>query len=159
MKKLSCVLLIIFSSLASFSQEGSLQFPDLGFSIQPLEPDLKEVSGNHIALQMFLPTSEEFAPNVNVIVQRYEGSIEEYKSLSDGQFESLGVNMIKSELKDGIVIFEYTTDKFGSSEVHIYTRGYMVNDKVYLATGTRTIKQWKKMGNKIMSVVNSLDKT
>ena len=158
MKKLSLLVLLIFFSLSSFSQDGSLRFPELGYSIQPLEPNLKDVTGNYIALNMFLPSSEEFAPNINIIVQDYPGSAKDYKELSDGQFESLGVKMMRSDLKDGVVFFEYTTDKFGGTELHIYTRAYFANSKVYMATATATIKQWKKYGKQLVISVDSIKK-
>lgn len=141
MKNIYMLFIVIQISLASFSQDGNVRFQNLGFSIQSLEPKLKDMNESQLALQMFLPTSEEFAPNINVIVQKYQGSIQEYKKLSDDQFSELKVNMIKSEIINEIIYFEYTTDKFGTKEVHVYSKAYIIDDSVYLATGTTTINQ------------------
>ena len=46
---------------------------------------------------MFLPVSDGFAPNVNVNIQPYPGSIKDYIGLSKGQFQKMKWNIVEEK--------------------------------------------------------------
>ncbi|HPO90451.1 MAG TPA: hypothetical protein P5239_02485 [Victivallales bacterium] len=56
---------------------------------------------------MFLPASDGFAPNINVQIQIYSGTIEDYEKLSMDQFKQFKFNVIKSKQTGESIIFEY----------------------------------------------------
>ena len=79
------------SALAGDKAE-TLTFKQAGFSIAPLDEPQK---GPSQTLIMFLPASDGFAPNVNVQIQPYSGSIDAYADLSKTQFKQVRVRRLQ----------------------------------------------------------------
>ena len=131
-----------------------LHFPATGFSIAPLEAPT-EKSPQQV-LMMFLPVSDGFAPNVNVQVQPYTGTIDDYLSLSLKQCESAGFKLsLQKTTGKSAAVFEYTGD-FQGRQLHWYARAEKSGSKVYLVTATATDEQWNKVASKLKVCVDSL---
>jgi hypothetical protein len=65
---------------------ATIDLPEYGFLIDVT--DVKPWANASTPLVMCLPASEGFAPNINVTIQPYPGSIKEYISLSKRQFSA-----------------------------------------------------------------------
>jgi hypothetical protein len=125
-----------------------------GFSIAPLEAPPDQTPRQ--ALVMLLPASDNFSPNVNVQIQPYSGSIEEYGALTETQFKDAGVKVI-AQKKEGksAMTFEYSGEMRGQS-VHCYARAEKSGDYIYLATATANQEQWPKQSAKLKACIDSL---
>ena len=147
---------IIFALLASLFttciNAGTLVFEQSGYSIQSLDspPPLAGVQ----PLQMLLPAVNGFSANVNVQIQPYNGTLSQYKDISDSQFKQYGFKPILSKINSNNVTFEYTGAMSGKN-LHWYSKAYKKGDFIYLVTATEQESNWEKTKNKLMSVVDS----
>lgn len=157
MKSFTLLFLASFClSIFSFSQNPQVEFVKAGFRIKTLEPAQAPANG-YLACTMSLPAEAGFAPNVNVIVEPFSGSLKEYKKMSVEQLEFLEVEPVKVKQKKGELTFEYEGDMLGPRIVHVFTRVILVDDKVFVATATATPEQWKNHGKQLREVVNSIE--
>jgi hypothetical protein len=130
-----------------------LKFPKCGFAIAPLD----EVGeGSVQALMMFMPASDGFAPNVNVQIQEFAGTMEDYRTLSVKQFAEMKLKVISDQLAEGVFTTEYSGTMQGHA-LHFCAKAIGRNGKVYLATGTAPEGQWKAVGAKLKACVDSLN--
>jgi hypothetical protein len=144
---------ILIASASAAESTNRLHFPQAGFTIAPLESPPGESSQQ--ALMMFLPASDGFAANVNVQIQPYTGTLEDYVTLSLQQFKSAGLRVVqqKSPAKS-VAVFEYTGETQGKS-FHWYARAEKSGSSVYLVTATATPQQWSKDAARLKSCVDS----
>ncbi len=130
-----------------------LLFPTAGFSIQVLEAAPGKAPQQ--ALFMALPSSDGFAPNVNVQIQPYNGSLDEYIALSEQQFKAAGFTLVhRTKQGQSAVLFEYTGEMQGRA-LHWYARGERVTGRVYLVTATAAETQWKSEAPRLKACVDS----
>lgn len=152
------ILLLVLGSLSSTSAlagdpEVRLLFKDAGYSIAPLQA--KPVDTNYKALVMLLPRIGPFSPNVNVHIQKYEGSLKDYSIMSKQQFKAAHFTLIKEKvMSDDVAVYEYAGFMKGD-EFHWYARATKTDGKVYLVTATATETQWPQVGKKLMACVDS----
>jgi len=132
-----------------------LIFKTTGFSIKPLETD--PLGHSYQAMSMSLPASGGFSPNVNVQVQCYTGTIDEYAAISRKEFASVKFKLIKED-KQGknAVVFEYTGE-IQERKLHWYAKATATGKRVYLATATATEKQWPEVKAKMKECIDSLE--
>lgn len=147
-------LTTIALSMSAADSTVRLRFPVTGFSIAPLEVSPGDKTCQ--ALVMFLPATGDFAGNVNVQIQPYSGTLEEYTTLTLKQFKDAGVKVIEQKKigKSG-VLFEYNGDLQGRT-LHWYARAEKAGGHVYLATATATEEEWAGQGARLKSCVDSL---
>lgn len=147
-----CLALFTLPCLAADKSDNRLHFKKSGFSIAPLEG--KSGSKSYQVLMMFLPASESFSPNINIIIQPYGGSIKEYAALSQQQFKELKLTILSTKLTKTSVVWEYS-GVVQNSKLHWYSKATRKNGKVFLATATSTESQWKTLSAKLKTCVNS----
>ena len=152
MKK-GILIVLITLSLSSYCFASTLVFEQAGFQIDSLETAPSNAGSQ--PLMMLLPAENEFAANVNVQIQPYPGTIEEYINLSKSQFSQIGLKLILTEKKDNTVTFEYS-GPMNNANLHWYSKAVKKGGFVYLATATSLDIHWKKYRAKLMSSVNSL---
>jgi len=152
--KLQLSSVICLVALTTYAQPTNrLHFPVTGFSIAPLEAP--SASSAQQALMMFLPATDGFAPNVNVQIQPYPGTIEEYVALSLKQFKSADLKVLQQKtLGKSAALFEYA-GKMEGRALHWYARVEQKAGKVYLATATATDEQWSKVSPRLKTCVDS----
>jgi hypothetical protein len=153
-KKSAILLLVLLVvSVAASSASGLLHFASTGFSIAPLEAPAGDAS--YQALMMLLPAKGGFAGNVNVMIQPYEGTIDEYASLSLKQFKDAEMKVVQQAKagKSGY-FFEYTGVLQGRA-LHWYSRAEKSGNHVYLATATATERDWPKQSAQLKACVDS----
>ena len=150
------ILLILFVMLLANGSQAAensiLNFDQLGFKIQALEG----ISDSNTSqpLSLMLPPSNGFSPNVTVIMQPYRGTMEEYKAVTDRQLNQAKLNIIQSEIKDDIYIFEYSGSLTGQN-IHVYSKALIRSNHIYLITATDLMIQWDLNKNKLLGTVNS----
>lgn len=149
-------LCVAYSQAQNTSQPTTkLVFKNSGFCITPL--DEPTTQGSQMVLGMFLPASNRFAPNVNVMAQRYSGDLDQYILLSKKQFEEAKYTII-AEKKHGDESWtvEYS-GQTGSRAMHWYAKAVRGDGTVYLTTGTALEEQWKDVADKLKACVDSFD--
>jgi len=152
-------LLLLFSSamlLGSANAAEStnrLHFPVAGFTIAPLEAPPGE--STQLALTMCLPGTDGFAANVNVQIQPYTGTIEDYVALSLQEFKSAGLKVLEQRAPaKSVAVFEVTGESQGRP-LHWYSRAEKSGSRVYLVTATAAPAQWIKEAARLKSCVES----
>ncbi len=140
---------LIFLALAAASAlpATALDFPQSGFQIGALEAPKGNVPTS--PLVMCLPASDGFAPNVNVTMQPFVGTMEDYITLSKQEFDQVKWTVV-AENKDGDRMWkvEYT-DPNPSNPLHFYAKAVSTGKYVYLVTATAKEAQWKTVGEKL----------
>jgi hypothetical protein len=130
-----------------------LHFPVSGFSVAPLEVPAGESTQQ--SLMMFLPATDGFAPNVNVQIQPYPGTIDDYVALTLKQLKSMEIKVLEQKKPTkSVAIFEYQGELQGRS-LHWYARAEKSADHVYLITATATPSQWKQVADRLKPCVDS----
>lgn len=142
---------IVTASTADITNR--VQFPMAGYSIAPLDASPGSVPSQ--SLMMFLPASGAFAPNVNVQVQPYSGSITNYAELTFQQLKDHDGKLLEKKFSSQAVVFEYTGD-LGGHILHWYARAEKSGDHIYLATATATEEQWPGVAKQLKACVDSL---
>ena len=151
----SCLFLLTSLPLCVLAADSNnrLHFPTAKFSIAPL--DSSPGPASHAIMMMTLLPTNNFAGNVNVQIQPYKGTIDEYLSLSLEQFKDNGIVVhAKRNIGKTAVAFDYT-GKLQGQALHWYSRAEKSGDHVYLATGTATEKDWTTQGPKLKACVDS----
>lgn len=156
MKKSIGVVILVSLCIVSLGAVAPdrLQFKKAGFSIQALED--RSGSTGYQALIMSLPPSDGFAANVNVMIQPYSGTIDEYAALSKKQFVEANLSLIKeTRLNQTSVVLEYSGE-LQKRRFHWYAKATSTGKSVYLATATATETQWDTVASKLKVCVDSL---
>ena len=153
MKKIICLVFLFVFAVAAYADK--LMFNNYGFSIDTLAVDKNKKDSLSQTVFMFLPVEGGvFAPNVNVQIQKFEGSVDEYEALSNQQFTAAGAKIISANKKSGEIIYEYEI-KLEGMDMHMYSRGLFKDGSVYLVTATALISQWGSVGNILKKNVDS----
>ena len=105
---------------------------------------------------MFLPAVDGFAANVNVQIQPYPGTIQDYVALSVKQCDTAGFKVLQQKATEkAAAVIEYTGQMQGR-QLHWYARAEKSAGKVYIATATAADEQWSKLAPQLKAVVDSL---
>ncbi|HVU39274.1 MAG TPA: hypothetical protein VHC95_13145 [Opitutales bacterium] len=128
-------------------------FPQASFSIAPLEDAPGSVS--IIPIIMALTPADQFASNVNVMIQPYAKPMSEYITLSKTQFKQIGAQVVSERTPNANEwICEYQASS-NSREMHFYAHAISSKDHVYLATGTTLESHWAADSAKVKKCVDS----
>lgn len=153
MKKIAGILiLILFTISLNAEEKGNIVYHNEGFQINTLEAS--PAANGHQILMMFLPVDEGYTPNVNVMTQNYDGTLADYKKLTESQFKQMNLRTIINKIEDDTYTIEYA-GILQNQDLHFYAIAYKKDHLVYLATGTTARAKWKKYKDQIISVVES----
>ena len=136
-------------------RENSLRFKALGFSIAPLEGTVGDAP--YQTIMMFLPASGGFAPNVNIQIQPYKGSLSAYAELSKKQMKAASMTLLHEKIQAGALLLEYSGTSQGR-KLHWYAKAQLADGRIYLATATATEQQWRTVADKLKACVESFRK-
>jgi hypothetical protein len=156
MKTSLAIGLALLSMIGVAHADDTLRFATEGFSIKALHPTVGAVPVQ--VMNIFLNAEGGFAPNVNVQIQPYAGTIDDYLKDSTDQFKQLGFTTLgKKKVNDDTVLLEYTGSMPSMPPMHWYARAVRKKGKnlVYLVTGTTLVPQWTKSGAEIKTCVDS----
>jgi hypothetical protein len=147
-------------SLAISSQAGAatIELPLYGFQMDALDaaPDSSRPT---TVIQTFLPPTDGFAPNINVQIQPYTGTIKDYAATSKSQFEQMKWKLVTDQQpNDNEWTVEYT-GSFQGSDLHFLARAISANGKVYLITATAKESQWTAVGDTLRKHLESFKLT
>jgi hypothetical protein len=150
----------LISAVACLSCAAALQvkattidLPLYGFQIDAL--DATPAAAPATALQLCLPATEGFAPNINVQVQPYTGAIKDYATLSKQQFEGMKWKVVsEKQVSDKEWSVEYT-GALGDNDLHFCSRAISKDGKVYLATATAKETQWATVSDTLLQHLQS----
>jgi hypothetical protein len=146
---------LAFTTLPGLAAEeavDTLHFKANSFSIAPLEESAG--STTYHVLTMSLPATDGFGPNVNVQIQPYEATLNEYVDLSKRQFKTAKFTIIREIHTDRSHTFEFSGEVQWMS-LHFYSKAEMAAGKVYLITATAKESQWEAVGAKLKKCVDS----
>jgi len=144
--------LLFCASVPALADE--LHFKEHGFSIKPLAGHTDAAMQQVVSLM--LPAAEGFAANVNVQVQPFPGTVDEYLKVSLDQFKTAGLRLVSQKrVSKTVFTLEYEGSMQGT-ELHWYARGEAAHGKVYLATGTALKSSWDAYAARIKDTVDSL---
>ncbi len=145
--------LVLVAAAGQGQSTNQLHFPQAGFTIAPLEAPPGQLPQQ--ALIMFLPATDGFAPNVNVQIQAYEGTMDDYVALSLDQFKTTGLKVLQQKNPGkSVAVLEYSGKSQGR-QLHWYAKAEKSAGKVYLVTGTATEEQWSKAADRLKACVDS----
>ncbi len=145
----------LFSLAVTTTVAGTtIDLPQYGFSIEALDAS-PSATTTTTALMMFLPASDGFAPNVNVNIQPYSGSMASYVTMSKDQFKQMDWTIVaEKQIGENEWIVEYTDPSKGNN-CHFYARAVANNGKVYLVTATAKETQWCSLSGLLRKAVDA----
>ena len=145
--------LVLLASPLWAETTNRIHFASSGFSIAPLEAPKGQLTQQ--VLMMFLPTTGDFTPNVNVQIQPYDGSLDDYIKLSVKQFESANLKMVQQgRTKDSGAVFEYLGE-IQNRRLHWYAKAQKSQGRVYLVTATALEEHWSEVAPNLKNCVDS----
>ncbi len=131
-----------------------VSFPEYGFEVGRLPASSSP--GQFFTIMMHLPPSDDFAPNVNVVIQPYEEDAKSYVELSKKQFKKVGWELIgEPSVHGNTAVLEYQRELNGK-ELRHYAKAIWTGKQIFLATGTATQEQWQIYGADLIRSVNAL---
>lgn len=143
------MILLLSLSASSAVLAQAVESTDFEFT-PPSFP--REVGGQ--VFQYFLPAADGFAANVNLQIQPYEGSLEDYEALSVQQFEQLDFEMLDLARGENELIFEYTGSMQGT-EFHWFSRVLKEGNYFYVVTATALAERWDTEREALVESVDS----
>jgi len=158
MKKSLTLSVLALFSICAFAQEksGVISLPQLKITMSSLNE--AGYQNNQPIIMNFLPGSQQFSPNINLVIQEYGDGLDSYKKLTDDQLASIGIAAIQSKVEKGTYTLEYESDNNGVM-LHMLTIVKARANKVYLVTATATVEQWNSNKAELTRVANSLEFT
>ena len=148
------VAALLSLAISSRSGAAAIELPLYGFQIDALDA-APDASSPTTVIQTFLPATDGFAPNINVQIQPYTGTIKDYATTSKSQFEQVKWKVVSDQQpNDSEWNVEYT-GSFNGSDLHFYARAVSANGKVYLITATAKESQWATMGDTLLKHIQS----
>jgi hypothetical protein len=153
MRKVLVLLFVGFAwSAIAADSTNRLHFPANGFSINSLE------NGSAAPIQaliMSLSPRDQFAANVNVMIQPFPGTLDEFIELSDKQFKDAGFKLLlKRKVDASTILYEYAGE-MQNRPLHWYARAVRAAGKIYVVTATGLEKHWSADGPKLKACVDS----
>lgn len=152
---IALICIALFSLAITTTVLGeTFELPQYGFSIEALDAPPSTTTAT-TALITFLPVSDGFAPNVNVNIQPYTGSMESYVAVSKDQFKQQNLTVVtEKQIGENEWIVEYAGPMQGDN-LHYYARAAANNGKVYLVTASAKEKQWSGVQALLQKAVDS----
>lgn len=157
MKKSNWLLTPLFLGFLAAStpaQSSTLDFPGHGFRINALDVPS---TGFTTVLMMFLPSDEGFAPNVNVQIQPFDGTIDDYIAESKQQFKEMDLKILTDERPDAKTWLVGYEGRMEGESLRFYAKAVSQGKRVLLATATAKASQWKSAGEALTACVNSME--
>jgi hypothetical protein len=123
---------------------------DAGFKIDVP----KGFNGMGLAVHFFLPETEVFTDNVNVLVDEAVDNFPMVGEALRAQFEKRGAVVIRMEAHENEITTEFTTNEPDGKKLHYYQR--IVNEKkLYVITATGLDSRWKTNSKVLTEAVDS----
>lgn len=150
---ISILLIFLASGALAAEQRNTFVSNDLGISIEaPIDKDTK--SPTYQIAMFFLPTSDNFAANVNVQKQQFIEPIEAYDKLTTSQFKQFNMTVLNRTLRTNELRYEYKGDMQGRT-LHWYAKAIKTGQHVYLVTATSLDSQWEQQKSLLIKSVDS----
>jgi hypothetical protein len=102
----------------------------------------------------FLPSHDEFSANVNLQIQSFAGSLDEYDRITRGQFDQSGITLIDGHTSGNELVYEYAGDMNGRA-LHWYARAIKSGGSIYLVTATALNSRWNLEKKALIASVQS----
>ena len=151
MKIKICCLLFLLACSALFADDKYVN-ETFGFEISSPVPG--PFSGVYQSSMFYLPAVDGFAGNVNIQVQDFTGTMDQYKGVSEAQFKQAGIQVLNSKIDQGVLTIEYQ-GKMGNYGLHWFAKAYKKANRVYLVTATGLQTQWNDQGPALVKSVNT----
>lgn len=143
------MVLALSSLITSMSHASTLDGSDYDFT----PPAFPHTVGGQV-FQHYLPAADGFAANVNLQIQPFEGSMDEYIELSNEQFEQLDFAVVDMSRGDNEVIYEYR-GRLQNTDLHWYSRVIKQGNYYYVVTATALESRWDTERDQLIDSVNS----
>ncbi|QSH41015.1 hypothetical protein P0136_10240 [Lentisphaerota bacterium ZTH] len=155
MKFFSALLLIGTCLVAQADKTQNIYIAkDLGISMEVPAATGSTDKINTVIASFGLPFSGDFQPSINIIKQKFSGTLADYDKLSRNQFKTMQWAVLSSRKIDGGLVYEYT-GKLRKKYFHFYAKALKKDNCIYLATATSLKSQWAQFKEKLIKSVNS----
>ena len=159
MRILAATLAVVATALlvsplhAHADGKSTLAFGEHGFAIEP--PVGHDRAQMQQVVTMSMPASDGFAPNVNVQVQPFTGTMAEYLEVSKQQFKAGGITLLAEKHDAEHATIEYK-GKMQGAPLHWYARAFLAKNGLVLATATALESQWAAVNAALRKSVDSV---
>src|ERR1700752_4596735 len=145
---------LFWLAISSQAAAATIELSLYGFQMDALDAT-PDSSNPTTVIQTFLPATDGFAPNINVQIQPYTGTVKDYATTSKRQFEQMKWKLVSDQQpNDNEWNVEYT-GSFQGPALHFYPRAVSANGKIYLITATAKESQWATLGDTLLKHIQS----
>lgn len=146
------ILIFILSVITINSQCNgeSIHTNDI-FSITP--PKIGR-SDEGIVLLFYSPNGGKLVPNVNVLIQTFDGTMEDNVLKSRDQIKALKLKTIKMSIETNHAFIEYSGN-LENNQLHFYQKCVKNGNKFYIITATSLESDWDSKKSELINSVNS----
>ena len=155
MKKVFFGFLALFFVLTNLNA-SKLDFKDYGFSVDGFSKQKNE-KHTDMVVQFYKPAKNGFATNANVIIQEFNGTIEECIELVGAELKSFDkFVLIKHNHNDNSIFWEYTMS-YANMNLHMITKVLRSKQKgqIFVLSISALDSQWEEQKKEIQKVVDS----
>jgi hypothetical protein len=121
------------------------------FSIIP--PKLTQ-SDDGLVVSFVSPNGGKFAPNINVLIQTFDGTLEEYYEKSRDQVKALKFQTVKFTFENNHGYAEYI-GKLENNQLHFFQKYVKNGKKIFVVTATSLEIDWENKKTELINSVNS----
>jgi len=121
------------------------------FSITP--PKIGR-SDEGIVLYFYSPNGGKLVPNVNVLIQTFDGTMEDNVLNSRDQIKALKLKTIKMSIETNQAFIEYSGN-LENNKMHFYQKCVKNGTKFYIITATSPEADWDSKKSELINSVNS----
>lgn len=121
------------------------------FSIKP--PKLRE-SDQGVVLYFYSQNGGKLVPNVNVLIQTFDGTMEDNIEKSRDQIKAMKLKTIKMSIETNQAFIEYNGN-IENNQMHFYQKCVKNGNKFYIITATSLETDWESKKYELINSVNS----
>ncbi len=155
-RRFGLALLVLFVCAAFVPAHAQSQYKNekFKFSIQVPVPEKTEIAAPYQLITMPLPSENGFSANVNVQIQPFTGTTEEYMKVSRDGLQQMGVKITTEKSGDGWIMLEAEGEMQGFA-LHFYAKAWITKERTYLVTATCLQSEWAAKKDELVTCVES----
>lgn len=135
----------------NFKSNGDSLHKNEIFSIKP--PEFRD-SDEGFVLFFYSPNGSKIVPNLNVLIQTFDGTMEDMIEKSRDQIKSLNLKTIKMSIETNQAFIEYNGN-METNKMHFYQKCVKNGNKFYIITATSLETDWDSKKSELVNSVNS----
>ncbi len=148
------IALLLLALVIPAKAESLYKNEKFKFSIRVPVPESTSITSPYQLITMPLPAENGFSTNINVQIQPFTGSPEEYMRISREGLQQMGVKIVTEKSGNGWIMLEAEGEVQGF-QLHFYAKAWITSERTYLVTATCPVAEWPAKKGELIDCVES----